>query len=200
MTSELRAGVPAIPPSQVRDGDIVIRRAALEEHPELDADEVLAKLGELGLPSSVVARHKTGDVVELAAYDAETQPPLGKHPWSDFEAFLEAGNLNTSVQGRLRSELAHIHNHGIRRDGGSVAPTDTRAPLLYSRESGDPFGYKSSMDVTKHQDTSGILIDVGVLEQYLRHDDLERFSNIGPALTAAYTEFVNAKIAELPGA
>jgi hypothetical protein len=198
MPPKPQGDIPHIRPSQIENGDLVIRRAALEQHTGLDTGSLITKLGELGLPPAAVAKLKTGkETVKLLAYDPETQPPLGKHPWSDFEAFLEAGNLEPPQQGRLRAKLADIHNHGTGRDGGMIV-TQTRAPVLYSKSSGEPlhYAYLPSMQ----QDMDDVLIDVGVLESYLRHNDLICFSGIGPASTAEFTEFMNTKIAALPEA
>lgn len=197
MSSGISGDIPRMAPSQVRSGDLVIRRADLKEHPELDEATLVAKLGELGLPPSMVTKLKNRhEGVELADYDPETQP-LGKQPWSDFEAFLGSSDMALAVQGRLRAELAMIHNYGIGRDGSYVSRTETKEPVLYLSSTGEPMAYCHTMGL-RNDDMTDVMIDVDTLAEYLRNDDLKRFSGIGPGITAGFTEYVNAKIADLP--
>lgn len=198
MSSGVSGDIPRMTPSQVRSGDLVIRRADLREHPELDEATLVAKLGELGLPPSMVTKLKNRhEGVELTDYDPETDP-LGKKPWSDFDDFLGSTDMTVSMQTRLKAELAMIHNSAIGRDGPYTTRTETNKPLLHSISSGEPMGYRNSIGI-RYDDMEDVAIDVDALAEYLRNDDLKRFSGVGPGITAGYTEYVNAKIAELPG-
>lgn len=187
--------IPHIRPRQVMDGDLVIRLGELGDNHGPDEGAVLSKLGELGLPPAVVARLKTDEErAKLLPHDPEAQP-LERCPWDDFETFMDAKQMQPSQRGLLRSLLASINLHGTGRDGQLNYGSAPRMPILYLQSSGEVF---QDMYLSHDQDMSNLLIDVAAIETYLRNDNLELMSGVGPAKISLLTEFVNGKIEALP--
>lgn len=198
MTSGNSGDIARIGPGQLRDGDLVIRQADIERHPDLDTDSLLAKLGQLGLPPSVLARPKIDKkTVELATYDPETQP-LGKAPWSELETFMEESQLEPGLRTRIKSSLAHLHVYGTGRDGNPRRGylDQERLPVLYSKASGD---VSRAMYLWSNDDMEDVLIDVDAVYDYLSHG-VTRFDNMGVTMEATLAGFVNGRIAALPEA
>ncbi len=192
--SNTSGDIPHIRPRQVKDGDLVIRLGELGGDQAPDETEVLSKLGELGMPPAVVARLKTDEErVDLLPHDAEAQP-LQKCAWGDFEAFMEAKQMEPTQRGLARSLLASINRHGRGRDGQANYGSARRMPILYLRSSGEVF---QDMYLASNQDMDNILIDVAAIETYLRNDNLELMSGVGPAKISLLTEFVNGQIEAL---
>ena len=173
------------------DGDLVIRLGELGDDQGPDEGAVLSKLGELGLPPAVVARLKTDEErAKLLPHDPEAQP-LERCPWDDFETFMDAKQMSPTQRGLTRALLAKINRHGTDRDGQLNYGNAPRMPILYVQSNGEVF---QDMYLDSNPDMSDVLIDVAAIETYLRSDNLELMSGVGPAKISLLTEFVNGQI------
>jgi hypothetical protein len=197
--SEENSELTPIWPSRIRNGDFVVRAADLEAHPDVTKEDLLGKLGELGLPVSVVKRLKTGkDAVPLLHYDAETQPPLEACSWNELMDYLSADDLTRQHRSMAVSALEQLHNYGRGRDGGYYSSErNPRLPVFFYGSTGEPF---DKMYIWRDADLSDITVDVAALDQYLRHGDVTYFGGVGEGTEALLTGFVNSRIEKLPGA
>ncbi len=187
-----------IRPQELKDGDIVLPRDTLGEHPPEHVEQLLRKLGELGFDPARFERELTRPV-DLLSYDPETQTALGSRPWTSLREFLrQQEGISKMVHNNAESLLVGIQKRIREGDAfteGVIEETG-RAPVMYSGTRSKP--YQGDYRPFGSSDNEGLMIDMDVLECHLRPDNLtRRYYGIGDRSISAVRAFVNARILEV---